>query len=144
MVKCWRNTWSFKTYWYCLLGDIISKFLPYGKQTIDDEDINEVVKTLNSDFITQGPKIEEHSFTASITSSGYVNTSLYLKTNQEVQYKIEYVASISGNQKGQANDTLTVTSTGVTTNNSFKLESGSPVGTYKVYVIIKDMNNNVG
>ena len=38
---------------------IISKFLPYGKQTIDDEDIEEVVKTLKSDFITQGPKIEE-------------------------------------------------------------------------------------
>lgn len=38
---------------------IISKFLPYGKQTIDDEDINEVVKTLKSPLITQGPKIEE-------------------------------------------------------------------------------------
>ena len=59
MVKCWRDSWSFKRYWYCLLGDIISKFLPYGKQTIDDEDIYEVVKTLKSDFITQGPKIEE-------------------------------------------------------------------------------------
>ena len=38
---------------------IISKFFPYGKQTIDDEDINEVVKTLKSPLITQGPKIEE-------------------------------------------------------------------------------------
>jgi len=38
---------------------IISKFLPYGKQTIDDEDIREVVETLKSPFITQGPKIEE-------------------------------------------------------------------------------------
>lgn len=38
---------------------LISKFLPYGKQYIDDEDINEVIKTLKSDFITQGPKIEE-------------------------------------------------------------------------------------
>ena len=38
---------------------IISKFLPYGKQTIDDEDINEVVKTLKSPLITQGPKINE-------------------------------------------------------------------------------------
>ena len=37
----------------------ISKFLPYGKQTIDDDDIAEVVNTLKSDFITQGPKIEE-------------------------------------------------------------------------------------
>ena len=37
----------------------MSKFLPYGKQTIDDEDINEVVNTLKSPLITQGPKIEE-------------------------------------------------------------------------------------
>ena len=37
----------------------ISKFLPYGKQTIDDDDIEEVVNTLKSPLITQGPKIEE-------------------------------------------------------------------------------------
>ena len=40
-------------------GIIISKFLPYGKQTIGDEDIEEVIKTLKSPLITQGPKIEE-------------------------------------------------------------------------------------
>lgn len=31
----------------------------YGKQWIFDEDIYEVVKTLKSDFLTQGPKVEE-------------------------------------------------------------------------------------
>lgn len=38
---------------------IIIKFLPYGKQQIDEIDIQEVVKVLKSDFITQGPKINE-------------------------------------------------------------------------------------
>ena len=38
---------------------VISKFLPYGKQYIDQEDIDEVVNVLNDDFITQGPKIAE-------------------------------------------------------------------------------------
>lgn len=33
--------------------------IPYGRQFIDDEDIQEVVKTLKSDFITQGQKVEE-------------------------------------------------------------------------------------
>jgi len=28
----------------------------YGKQSIDQSDINEVVNTLQSDFLTQGPK----------------------------------------------------------------------------------------
>ena len=35
------------------------KYLPYGKQEIIQSDINEVVKVLKSDFITQGKKIDE-------------------------------------------------------------------------------------
>jgi UDP-4-amino-4,6-dideoxy-N-acetyl-beta-L-altrosamine transaminase len=35
------------------------KFIPYGHQWIDDDDIEEVVKVLRSDWITTGPKIEE-------------------------------------------------------------------------------------
>lgn len=33
--------------------------IPYGHQSIDNKDINEVVKVLRSDWLTQGPKIEE-------------------------------------------------------------------------------------
>jgi dTDP-4-amino-4,6-dideoxygalactose transaminase len=33
-------------------------FLPYGRQSIDDEDIAEVVRVLKSDFLTTGPEIE--------------------------------------------------------------------------------------
>ncbi|MBL9144534.1 MAG: UDP-4-amino-4,6-dideoxy-N-acetyl-beta-L-altrosamine transaminase [Verrucomicrobiaceae bacterium] len=32
--------------------------LPYGRQLLDDEDIEEVVRVLRSDFLTQGPAIE--------------------------------------------------------------------------------------
>lgn len=35
------------------------KHIPYGRQWIDNDDIREVVKTLKSDWITQGPKIAE-------------------------------------------------------------------------------------
>lgn len=35
------------------------RFLPYGKQYIDEEDIETIIKVLKSDFITQGPKIDE-------------------------------------------------------------------------------------
>ena len=35
------------------------KPIPYGKQFISEEDINAVITTLQSDFLTQGPKIEE-------------------------------------------------------------------------------------
>jgi UDP-4-amino-4,6-dideoxy-N-acetyl-beta-L-altrosamine transaminase len=33
--------------------------IPYGRQNITEEDIQEVVKALRSDFLTQGPKIAE-------------------------------------------------------------------------------------
>lgn len=33
--------------------------IPYGKQSITEEDIRAVSETLKSDFLTQGPKIDE-------------------------------------------------------------------------------------
>ena len=35
------------------------EYIPYGKQTISEEDIQAVVDTLRSDFITTGPKVDE-------------------------------------------------------------------------------------
>ena len=34
-------------------------FIPYGKQSIDNSDIEVVVDTLNSDYLTTGPKVKE-------------------------------------------------------------------------------------
>ena len=34
-------------------------FIPYGKQTIDEDDIKSVIEVLKSDFLTTGPKIKE-------------------------------------------------------------------------------------
>ena len=38
---------------------MISKPIPYGRQHITDEDIQAVISTLKSDYLTQGPKIKE-------------------------------------------------------------------------------------
>ena len=38
---------------------MIPEYINYGKQCIDDDDINAVVETLKSDFLTQGPKVKE-------------------------------------------------------------------------------------
>jgi UDP-4-amino-4,6-dideoxy-N-acetyl-beta-L-altrosamine transaminase len=37
----------------------MNKAIPYGRQSINQDDIDTVVKTLNSDFLTQGPKVKE-------------------------------------------------------------------------------------
>ena len=34
-------------------------FIPYGKQTIEEEDIKAVETVLRSDFLTTGPKVKE-------------------------------------------------------------------------------------
>ena len=36
-----------------------NKFIPYGRQEITNEDISSVISTLKSDYLTQGPKINE-------------------------------------------------------------------------------------
>src|SRR5690606_10098292 len=36
-----------------------NKIIPYGRQNITDEDIQVVIQTLKSDYLTQGPKIKE-------------------------------------------------------------------------------------
>lgn len=38
---------------------MISKPIPYGRQSISEEDIKAVVETLKSDYLTQGPRIPE-------------------------------------------------------------------------------------
>ena len=38
---------------------MIDKAIPYGRQNITEEDIEAVVETLKSDYLTQGPKIAE-------------------------------------------------------------------------------------
>lgn len=37
----------------------LNEFLPYGKQAVDAEDVAAVIETLQSPFLTQGPKVEE-------------------------------------------------------------------------------------
>ena len=38
---------------------MIDKAIPYGRQNITQEDIDAVIEALQSDYLTQGPKIAE-------------------------------------------------------------------------------------
>jgi UDP-4-amino-4,6-dideoxy-N-acetyl-beta-L-altrosamine transaminase len=40
-------------------GKRVKTFIPYGKQLIEQDDINSVVNVLKSDFLTTGPKVKE-------------------------------------------------------------------------------------
>lgn len=53
---CWRAN---KTTQYAGLSGVEMEFLPYGKQYLDEDDIQTVVEVLRSDRLTTGPKVEE-------------------------------------------------------------------------------------
>lgn len=36
-----------------------TRYIPYGRQCINEEDIQAVIETLRSDYLTTGPKIQE-------------------------------------------------------------------------------------
>ena len=44
------------------------RFLPYGKQNVSEQDINEVINVLKSDFLTQGPTV--NLFEEAISKNG--------------------------------------------------------------------------
>ena len=37
----------------------MNNFLPYSRQLINKDDINDVIKVLKSDYLTQGPNLEK-------------------------------------------------------------------------------------
>ena len=43
----------------------MSQFIPYGKQFIDEKDIEAVETVLKSDWLTTGPKVDEFENTIS-------------------------------------------------------------------------------
>ncbi|MFZ5981804.1 MAG: UDP-4-amino-4,6-dideoxy-N-acetyl-beta-L-altrosamine transaminase [Candidatus Zixiibacteriota bacterium] len=54
-----RGTGEKKRAEYISSTDASPKFLPYGRQHVSDDDIDAVVKVLKSDWLTQGPDIDD-------------------------------------------------------------------------------------
>ena len=53
------------------------KKIPYGRQNIDQNDIDAVVSTLQSDYLTQGPKVKEFEY----KFAGYVGANYAVAVN---------------------------------------------------------------
>lgn len=102
-----------------------------------------VVYVRTVDLLIEGevidPVISAYDFSASIDAYGLVSTTLYLKTNVNTTYSLEYAASIYYDQLGSAlGQSIIATPDGTTKNVSFQLESGAPDGIYTVEVYVKD------
>lgn len=65
------------------------KYIPYSTQCIDDDDINAVISTLKSDFITQGSKVKEFEENiANILNVKYVVSFNSATSALNIAYKI--------------------------------------------------------
>ena len=110
------------------------------------------IRTVAIRLVTEGtpivdpdaPVITDHAFSATIDSSRRVNTNLHLKASENVNYTLEYAASVGGSQRGSSiNQSITVTPDGTDKTVTFYLESGAPAGVYQIDVIVKDVKGNM-
>lgn len=67
-------------------------FIPYGKQSIGDDDIQAVVETLKTDWITQGPKIPE--FEKAVASRTGAKTGVAVATGTAALHAACFAAGL--------------------------------------------------
>ncbi len=97
-----------------------NKFLSYGHQWIDDEDIKSVIEVLKSDWITQGPKIKE--FEEVIAKFTGVKYAVALSSGTAVLHAACFVAGISS-----GDEVITTPITFAASSNCILYSGGKPV-----------------
>jgi perosamine synthetase len=97
-----------------------AKFLPYGRQSIDDGDIAAVVETLRSDWLTTGPKVGEfeEAFAAWVGARYAVSFS----SGTAALHGSAFAAGI-----GTCDEAITSTLTFAATANCVLYQGGKPV-----------------
>lgn len=97
-----------------------STFLSYGKQQIDEDDIAAVVETLQSPFLTQGPKVEE--FEQAVADYVGAKYAVAFSNGTAALHGACYAAEI-----GDGDEVITTPITFVATSNAVLYCGGTPV-----------------
>jgi perosamine synthetase len=97
-----------------------SKMLTYGQQWIDEEDIDNVVGVLRSDFLTQGPAIE--AFERKVAEVSGAAYAVAFCNGTAALHGAMFAAGI-----GPGDEVVTTPLTFVATSNSILYQGGSPV-----------------
>lgn len=105
--------------------------IPYGHQWIDDSDIEEVIKVLKSDWITQGPKIKE--FEENLAKYCGCSYAVVFNSGTSALHGAYFASSL---KKG--NEFITAPNTFVATANA-----GLYLGAHPVFVDIEEETGNI-
>ncbi|GGE36242.1 spore coat protein [Pullulanibacillus camelliae] len=95
-------------------------YLPYGKQYLDDEDIQAVISVLKSDFLTTGPKIKE--FEKKMAEYVGVKYAVAFSNGTAALHGACFAANI-----GQGDEVITTPLTFAASANCILYQGGKPV-----------------
>jgi perosamine synthetase len=98
----------------------LNKFIPYGKQWIDQEDIDSVVSVLKSDYLTTGPMVD----TFEKTFANYVGSkyAVAVSSGTAALHTAAFAAGIS-----KDDDVITTPMTFAASSNCVLYQGGKPV-----------------
>ena len=97
-----------------------NKFIPYGSQWVDEEDIEAVTETLKSDFLTTGPKIDE--FEEKFAEYVDAEYAVAVANGTAALHAANFAAGIS-----EGDEVITTPITFAATANSVLYQGGTPV-----------------
>src|SRR6056297_2944899 len=97
-----------------------NKFIPYGSQWIDKDDIKAVTETLKSDFLTTGPKIDE--FEEKFADYVDAEYAVAVANGTAALHAATFAADI-----GEGDEVITTPITFAATANSVLYNDGTPV-----------------
>jgi perosamine synthetase len=94
--------------------------IPYGKQSLDDDDINAVIQVLKSDWLTTGPKVDE--FEAAIASHAGTQGAVAVSSGTAALHAAMYALGI-----GPGDEVIVPPLTFIATANAVVYQGGTPV-----------------
>jgi perosamine synthetase len=97
-----------------------AKFLPYGRQSIDEDDIHAVIETLRSDWLTTGPKVNE--FEEAFAAYVGARYSVTFSSGTAALHGAAFAAGI-----GAGDEAVTSPMTFAATANCILYQGGTPV-----------------
>ncbi|GAA0434783.1 UDP-4-amino-4,6-dideoxy-N-acetyl-beta-L-altrosami ne transaminase [Lentibacillus halophilus] len=99
---------------------IRDEFLPYGRQSLDEDDIHAVVDVLNSNYLTTGPAVSE--FENAVSSYVESKYAVSFSNGTAALHASSYAAGI-----GQGDEVITTPMTFVASANCVLYQGGTPV-----------------
>jgi perosamine synthetase len=97
-----------------------ARLLPYGRQTIDDDDVGAVIQTLRSDWLTTGPKVVE--FEKALAAAAGTSDAVVVSTGTAALHAAMYALGV-----GSGDEVIVTTMTFAASANCVAFLGAAPI-----------------